>query len=325
MSRVLITGGAGFLGSHLVDRYLADGWGVVAIDSLITGTSENLERAREHAGFSFFERDISGDPDVMSRAISRDIERCDLVLHFASPASPTDYGVFPIQTMRANSFGTECCALLALTWQATLLFASTSEVYGDPKEHPQAETYWGNVNPLGPRACYDEAKRFGEALIRAYSRSRGLDSRIVRIFNTYGPRMRRNDGRVVPNFLIQALEGMPLTLYGDGRQTRSFCYVDDIVEGVVRCAASRQSKGRAVNLGNPEEHTIAEFARIVSAVAGVDLNVSYGPLPEDDPCQRKPDISLAQELLGWFPRTSLEDGLGKTIDGMRQVPAGGSK
>ncbi|HVS45284.1 MAG TPA: UDP-glucuronic acid decarboxylase family protein [Verrucomicrobiae bacterium] len=321
MPRALITGGAGFVGSHLVDRYLRDGWEIVAVDSLLTGSLANLSEARSHRAFTFLERNVAGDPATTSAQLAGEVARCELVLHFASPASPVDYVEHPIETMRVNSLGTESCALLALTWGARLLFASTSEAYGDPKEHPQRETYWGNVNPVGPRSCYDESKRFGEALVMTYARARGLDSRIIRIFNTYGPRMRKNDGRVVPNFIMQALQGRPLTVYGDGSQTRSFCYVDDLIEGIVRCAASEATRDRVVNLGNPEEHTIAEFAAAVSQIAGVALKIEPGPLPTDDPARRRPDISLAKSLIGWEPRVSLEEGIRRTIESMRPVPA----
>ncbi|HTA38183.1 MAG TPA: NAD-dependent epimerase/dehydratase family protein [Candidatus Acidoferrales bacterium] len=314
MPSVLIAGGAGFVGSHLTDRYLRDGWDVLAIDNLSTGSHHNLAEARTHRGFEFLERDVT--------ELTGELRRCDLILHFASPASPADYARHPIETMRANSVGTERCIALALEWDARLLFASTSEVYGDPHEHPQTESYWGNVNPIGARAAYDESKRFGEALIAASARARGLDARIVRIFNTYGPRMRVEDGRVVPNFISQALRGSPLTVYGDGRQTRSFCYVDDLVEGIVRCASCTAAAGRPVNLGNPEEHSIADFARIVGSTAGVSVTTQAMPLPPDDPMRRRPDISLARALLDWSPRVSLELGLKATIDSMRTVPTG---
>jgi dTDP-glucose 4,6-dehydratase len=314
--KVLIAGGAGFLGSHLVDRYLADGWSVIALDNLLTGSLENLAQARENAAFGFVHHDVA--------CALEDVAACDLILHFASPASPKDYAAYPLETMRANSVGTERCALLALNCGARLLFASTSEVYGDPLEHPQTERYWGNVNPVGDRACYDEAKRFGEALLTTYAREKGLNVRIVRLFNTYGPRMRAGDGRVVPTFIRQALDGEPLTVYGEGRQTRSFCYVDDLVEGIVRCAESPQARGRVVNLGNPEEHSVAELASIVSSALGVDLRIVHESLPPDDPTRRKPDITLARDILGWAPGTTLERGIRTTIESMRRTVAHGA-
>ncbi|MBC5825941.1 MAG: SDR family oxidoreductase [Candidatus Eremiobacteraeota bacterium] len=308
--RVLITGAAGFIGSHLVDRYLNDGWNVVGMDNLLTGDMENLIAAGGHPCFSFVHCDISA-PWPASISDSGGI---DLVLHFASPASPVDYARYPLETMRVNSIGTQNCCEAALTWGAQFLYASTSETYGEPLQHPQSESYWGNVNPIGPRSCYDEAKRFGEALVMAYWRSNGLPGRIIRIFNTYGPRMRRSDGRVVPNFIAQALGGAALTIFGDGRQTRSFCYVDDLVEGIVRCADSSATTGVIVNLGNPKERTILDFAHTVSDIAAVPLRVEARPMPQDDPSRRCPDISRAKELLGWEPRVSLEDGLRRTID-----------
>lgn len=307
---VVITGAAGFLGSHLVDRYLADGHDVIGIDNFITGAPANLREAHAHNHFRFVEADVCDEWKNLGNA--------DLVLHFASPASPVDYAAHPIETLLVNSTGTQRALDFAAQRDARFLFASTSETYGDPLEHPQRETYWGNVNPVGPRSCYDESKRFGEALTMAYVRSGSVDTRIIRIFNTYGPRMRVNDGRVVPTFVQQALSGAPLTIYGDGAQTRSFCYVDDLVEGIVRCAASDNTKSLVVNLGNPDERTIREFAEIVSAVAGVELQSIYEPLPPDDPVRRCPDISLAQNLLGWRPNVSLDNGLRRTIDFFRK-------
>jgi nucleoside-diphosphate-sugar epimerase len=326
MPRVLITGGAGFVGSHLVDRYLADGWEVVAVDNFSSGRPENVAQARAHRSFTLVELDVAREPERLVARLDRELPRCELLLHFASPASPFDYGKDPVGTMKANSAGTEACALLALEWGAELLFASTSEVYGEPLEHPQPETYWGNVDPIGPRSCYDESKRFGEALLMAYARSRGLAIRIVRIFNAYGPRMRADDGRVVPAFVFQALEGTPLTIFGDGKQTRSFCYIDDLVEGIVRSAASADTRGRVVNLGNPEEHTIVELAAMVSAAAGVDLQVAWKAPSLGEPTRRKPDISLARSLLGWSPRVSLDVGLRRTIADMtpQAAPSAGT-
>jgi nucleoside-diphosphate-sugar epimerase len=307
--RVVISGAAGFIGSHLADRYLADGHAVLGIDNLLTGSPGNLRTAFNNASFTFVEADVTHGIDVAGDA--------DLVLHFASPASPVDYGNHPLQTLRVNSRGTEVMAEFALARKARYLYASTSESYGDPLEHPQRETYWGNVNPVGVRACYDESKRYGEAFVAAMTRTQGLDGRIIRIFNTYGPRMRLHDGRVVPNFVRQALDGEELTVYGTGNQTRSFCYVDDLVEGIVRCAASPKTRGLVINLGNPDEHTIREFAEIVCRVVGVPLNVRQMPLPADDPARRCPDISLAREVLGWSPVIALEDGLRQTIASFR--------
>jgi nucleoside-diphosphate-sugar epimerase len=318
MSLVLITGCAGFIGSHLVDAYLASGWRVLGIDNVLTGAPGNLADASRSNRFTLIERDLTRDTDDLLETVAAHGSP-DLVLHFASPASPVDYARFAVETLHVNSIGTEFCARAALRWNARLLYASTSECYGDPLRHPQSEDYWGNVNPVGPRSCYDEAKRFGEALVMAYVRSHGLDARIVRIFNTYGPRMRRGDGRVVPNFIVQALAGEPLTIYGDGSQTRSFCYVDDLVRGIVACAESEQTRGIVVNLGNPEERTIREFAEIVCEVAGVPLKIENHAIPKDDPARRCPDISRARTLLGWQPHVALRDGLERTLRAFRQV------
>lgn len=312
--RVLITGAAGFVGSHLVDRYLQDGHSVVGVDNLCTGARENLAAARRSPAFSFAEADVAGDWS----AISRTVHDIDLVLHLASPASPVDYEHLALETMAVNSLGTQRCCEFAQRHRARLLYASTSECYGDPLEHPQRETYWGNVHSTGPRACYDESKRYGEAYIATFVRKRGLDARIIRIFNTYGPRMRVDDGRVVPNFIGQALRGEPLTIYGDGLQTRSFCYVSDLVEGIVRVAAAPDEAGSITNLGNPQEHTIGEFARIVSGVAGVSLQTIPRDLPVDDPKQRCPDIGRARERFGWEPQIGLQDGLRITYNDFRE-------
>lgn len=317
MPSALITGAAGFLGSHLVERYLKDGAQVVGIDNCVTGDLTNLKFAEGNSAFTFLSADISSDARGLFERVEANVSRCGLILHFASPASPVDYDRFPIETMAVNSKGTEFCAQLAVRWGARLLYASTSESYGDPLVHPQPETYWGNVNPVGPRSCYDESKRFGEALAMAYIRSHAIDARIIRIFNTYGPRMRKNDGRVVPNFVAQALRKEALTIYGDGSQTRSFCYVEDLIEGIVRCAGSEQTRALVVNIGNPEEHTIREFAEIVCEVAGVTLRIESRPLPPDDPKRRTPDITRARTLLGWEPRIPLREGLRRTIDTMQ--------
>lgn len=310
--RILISGAAGFIGSHLVDRYLSDGHDVIAIDNLVTGDVENLREALQSPSCRFINADVA-DPGSLEATLNEAMAP-DLVLHFASPASPVDYGNHPLETLYVNSRGTEHMAKLALRSGARFLYASTSESYGDPLEHPQRESYWGNVNPIGVRACYDESKRYGEALVSTIVRTQGLNGRIIRIFNTYGPRMQIDDGRVVPNFIRQALRGEPLTIYGDGSQTRSFCYVDDLIEGIVRCAASDKARGTVINLGNPEEHPIAEFARIVCDVAGTTLKTVARQLPSDDPLRRCPDISRAQELLGWSPTVALHDGLRRTIE-----------
>jgi dTDP-glucose 4,6-dehydratase len=307
--RVLITGAAGFLGSHLVDRFLDEGHEVVGMDNLITGSPDNLAHRIGDPGFRFVRHDVTEfifvDGDL------------DGVLHFASPASPVDYLELPIQTLKVGSLGTHKTLGLALAKGARYLLASTSEVYGDPLEHPQRESYWGNVNPIGPRGVYDEAKRFAEALTMAYHREHGVDTRIARIFNTYGPRMRPDDGRVVSNFAAQALHGEPLTVYGDGTQSRSFCYVDDLVEGLYRLFASDEAE--PVNLGNPHEFTIAELAEIVLELTGSSAGIRHLPLPQDDPQVRRPDISRAREVLGWTPEIPLREGLERTIEHFRAL------
>jgi len=308
----VVTGAAGFLGSHLVDRLLEDGYRVTGIDNLVTGSRENLERAGGNAAFTFIEDDAS-----LPWTWSAGLDKLDLIFHFASPASPVDYGRRPLATMEVNALGAMHGVELAYATGARLVFASTSEVYGDPLEHPQAETYWGNVNPVGERACYDESKRFGEAYLTSAVRALGIDARVARIFNTYGPRMQPADGRVIPNFCLSALRGEPLTVYGDGRQTRSFCYVSDLVEGIVRLATREVRAERIVNLGNPHEYTIAELAGIVSEIAGVPLHVVARPLPADDPTRRKPVIAQARELLGWEPKVALRDGLASTLEHFR--------
>lgn len=303
--RVVVTGGAGFVGSHLVERYLRDGHEVVAIDNLCTGSLQNVAVASANPRFAFVRADASEPLTVEGKV--------DLVLHFASPASPVHYARLALETLAVNSAGTAHACDLAERWGARLVFASTSEVYGDPAVHPQTEAYWGNVNPVGERACYDEGKRFGEALVTTRLRLRPLDARIVRIFNTYGPRMAEDDGRVVPNLIAQALAGLPLTVYGNGSQTRSFTYVDDLVEGIVRLAAHDGARGAIVNLGNPEETTIAAFAGVIAAAAGVSLRVEHRPLPADDPTRRKPDITRARTLLGWEPAIGLREGVARTM------------
>jgi len=307
--RLVVTGAAGFLGSHLTDRLLAEGHSVVGIDSLITGTRQNLAHLRDEPRFAFLERDVSESIEV-----DGEIEG---VFHFASPASPVDYLRFPIQTLKAGALGTRNALGLARASGSRLLLASTSEVYGDPLVHPQPEAYWGNVNPVGPRSVYDEAKRFAEALTMAYHREHGVDTRIVRIFNTYGPRMRPDDGRVVSNFVVQALRGEPLTIYGDGSQSRSFCYVSDLVEGIWRLFNADIHE--PVNLGNPGEYTIRALSDLVLAATGSASTVEVRPLPTDDPRMRSPDISLASARLDWTPRIPLEVGLRRTVEYFREM------
>ncbi len=299
----VVTGGAGFIGSHLCERLLAEGHRVYCVDNFITGRPDNIEHLRGSDRFTLIEHDISSPVYVGPQV--------DNVLHFASPASPVDYLELPIQTLKVGSLGTHNSLGLAKRHGARYLLASTSEVYGDPLVHPQPESYWGNVNPVGPRGVYDEAKRFAEAMVMAYHRIHSLDTRIVRIFNTYGPRMRRRDGRVVPNFIRQALAGRPLTVYGNGSQTRSFCYVDDLVEGVWRLLNSSETE--PMNLGNPREMTVLEFAEAVRQLTGSRSEIEFRPLPEDDPRIRQPDISRAAELLDWQPQVELERGLEATI------------
>jgi dTDP-glucose 4,6-dehydratase len=301
--RVLITGAAGFLGSHLCDRFLAGGHQVIGMDNFITGSADNIAHLFGRPEFHFIEYNVT-DYVYVEGAL-------DGVLHFASPASPVDYLEMPIPTLKVGSLGTHKTLGLAKEKGARYLLASTSEVYGDPKVHPQPETYWGNVNPVGPRGVYDEAKRFAEAMTMAYHRFHGIDVRIARIFNTYGPRMRPGDGRVVSNFIVQALQGEPLSVYGDGSQTRSFCYVDDEVEGIYRLFQS--SYVGPINLGNPDEFTVRELAEKILALTGSRSELRFHPLPEDDPAVRRPDISLARQVLDWSPQVDLEEGLRRTI------------
>ncbi len=311
---VLVTGAAGFVGSHLTDKYVNAGDRVVGVDNLITGDRTNIASALQSDSFKFLDCDISDDWSAVESFLLETSMTPDLILHFASPASPVDYAQLPLETMAVNSRGTENCLASARRFKARFLFASTSEAYGDPLEHPQRESYWGNVNSVGPRSCYDESKRFGEALVMSYVRLYDIDARIVRIFNTYGPRMRKNDGRVVPNFIMQAIERRPLTVYGAGTQTRSFCYVSDLVEGIVRCARSAQTRGIVVNLGNPEEYEIRKFAEIVCQIVGVPLIIEDHAMPQDDPGRRCPDIGRARALLGWEPVVTLRDGLRRTLE-----------
>ena len=312
--RVLVTGAAGFLGSHLVDKFLALGYEVLGMDNHITGNPANLEHLSANPRFHFTNQDVTHYIDVAGPL--------DGVLHFASPASPVDYLELPIQTLKVGALGTHKALGLSMAKRARFLLASTSEVYGDPLVHPQPESYWGNVNPVGPRGVYDEAKRFAEALTMAYHRFHHLDTRIVRIFNTYGPRMRPSDGRVVSNFIVQALRGEPLTIYGDGSQTRSFCYVDDLIEGIVRLF--ERGTTEPTNLGNPHEFTVRQLAERVLALTGSRSAVVEGPLPVDDPQVRQPDITYARTTLDWEPQVGLDDGLRRTIEYFRGVVAQGA-
>jgi dTDP-glucose 4,6-dehydratase len=303
----IVTGGAGFLGSHLCDRLLAEGHRVIALDNLLTGSTDNIAHLAGEPRFTFIKHNVTQYIYLPGPV--------DYIFHFASPASPIDYLELPIQTLKVGSLGTLNCLGLAKTKGATFLLASTSECYGDPLEHPQKETYWGNVNPIGPRGVYDEAKRFAEAMTMAYHRYHGVNTKIVRIFNTYGPRMRLRDGRVVPAFIGQALKGKPLTVFGDGSQTRSFCYVSDEIDGIYRLSRARHHE--PVNIGNPTEFTILEFAELVRKILGSKSRIIRKPLPVDDPKQRRPDITLAKKLLGWHPKVALEAGLRQTIEYFR--------
>ncbi|HIF40902.1 MAG TPA: SDR family oxidoreductase [Planctomycetes bacterium] len=311
---VLITGGAGFLGSHLCERFLAEGWAVICMDNLITGDLTNVEALFADPAFHFEKRDVTEYIHVPGDL--------DAILHFASPASPIDYLELPIQTLKVGSLGTHKVLGLARAKNARFLLASTSECYGDPLVHPQSEDYWGNVNPVGPRGVYDEAKRFAEAMTMAYHRYHGVATRIVRIFNTYGPRMRLNDGRALPAFMSQALEGRPLTVFGDGSQTRSFCFMDDLVEGIWRLLNSEEVL--PVNIGNPSELTILEFARKVIELTGTQVEIVFKELPEDDPKVRQPDITRARTLLDWEPQVDLDTGLGLTLEFFQAKVLGGA-
>ncbi len=302
--RVLITGGAGFIGSHLCDFLLEREHGVICLDNLITGSLENVCHHQKNKKFKMIKHDISKEIKISGKI--------DFVLHFASPASPIDYAEFPIQTLKVGALGTHNALGIAKAKGAKFLLASTSEVYGDPLVSPQREDYWGNVNPVGPRSCYDESKRFAEAITMAYSKKHGLDTRIIRIFNTYGPRMRKNDGRVVPNFINQTLSKKPLTIYGTGKQTRSFCYISDLIQAIYRVMESKYHD--PINLGNPNEFTILELAKIVSSIRGESLEISKNPLPPDDPKRRRPDISKAKKILRWQPKVGLREGLKRTLE-----------
>ena len=302
--RVLITGAAGFLGSHLCDKFIQEGYEVIGMDNLLTGSLSNIEHLYPLKEFSFYYHDVSKFIHVPGSL--------DYILHFASPASPIDYLKMPIQTLKVGSLGTHNCLGLAKAKKARILVASTSEVYGDPLVHPQHEEYWGNVNPVGPRGVYDEAKRFQEAITMAYHNFHGLETRIVRIFNTYGPRMRLNDGRALPTFIGQALRGEDLTVFGDGSQTRSFCYVSDLIEGIYQLLLSDES--RPVNIGNSHEVSLLDFAKEIIALSGTNSKITFKPLPQDDPKQRQPDISRAKQALGWEPKVFREKGLGLTYE-----------
>jgi dTDP-glucose 4,6-dehydratase len=311
--RVLVTGAAGFLGSHLTDHLLGEGHTVIGVDNLCTGSRDNIEHLAHEPRFLFEERDICE---------SFDVGPVDYVFNFASPASPPEYLRLGIETLQVGSIGVENTLEIAARHGAGYLHASTSECYGDPLEHPQRESYWGNVNPVGPRSVYDEAKRFAEALVMAWHRSRGVNTRLVRIFNTYGPRLHPSDGRVISNLMMQALRGEPLTIYGDGSQTRSFCYVDDLIEGILRL--SRSDEHLPVNIGNPDEFTILECAQAVLEVTGSKSELRFEALPEDDPTRRQPDIAKARELLGWEPRITLQEGLRKSLEFFRSMAAAGA-
>ena len=306
MKKVLITGAAGFIGSHLCDRFIKEGFYVIGIDSFLTGSPDNIAHLIGNERFEFIKYDVTNFIYIP--------DEIDIILHFACPASPVDYLNHPIHTMKVDSLGTINTLGLAKAKKARYIFASTSEVYGDPQVHPQPETYWGNVNPIGIRSVYDEAKRFSEALTMAYYRKHNLDTRIVRIFNTYGHRMRMNDGRVVPNFITQALKNEPITVYGEGKQTRSFCYIDDLIEGIFKISIAENLAGEVINLGNPEEYKIIDFAQIIKELTDSKSPIVFKPLPQDDPKQRKPDISRIKTTLQWEPKISLKEGLKKTIN-----------
>jgi dTDP-glucose 4,6-dehydratase len=309
MKKVLITGGAGFIGSHLCDLFIDKGYRVICMDNLITGKLANIKHLAKDKGFKFVKHDVTKYIDVKGRV--------DYILHFASPASPIDYLKYPIQTLKVGSLGTHNALGLAKTKKATFLLASTSEVYGDPRVNPQHEGYWGNVNPIGPRGVYDEAKRFAEAITMAYHRYHGMDTRIVRIFNTYGERMREHDGRAIPNFFSQALSGRPITVYGDGNQTRSFCYVSDLIDGIYKLLMSAESM--PVNIGNPAELTLLRLAKSIKKLTKSRSGIVYKDLPVDDPKVRRPNISKAQKILRWRPDVSLEDGLSRNIEYFKSI------
>jgi dTDP-glucose 4,6-dehydratase len=309
MSYVVVSGAAGFVGSHMCDRLLAEGFEVLALDNFLTGAERNIAHLRENPAFHFQQHDVTIPLEIDTKV--------DYVVHMASPASPKDYLEFPIETLDVGSVGTRLMLEVARKHNAKFLVTSTSESYGDPAVHPQVETYWGNVNPVGPRSCYDESKRFAEAMTMAFHRKHGVKTSIARIFNTYGPRMKLNDGRVVPAFMDQALRGLPISIFGDGSQTRSFCYVSDLVDGLYRLLLSDEVY--PVNLGNPREMTILEFARAIEKLAGTSAGLEHHPLPEDDPKQRQPDIAKAKRVLGWQPVVDFEDGMQQTIEYFRSL------
>ncbi len=308
--RVLVTGGAGFIGSHLCEQLLKEGHEVICVDNLGSGTFENVRHLTDNKKFRFIKHNIIEPLQLIEGKI-------DWIFHLASRASPEDYQKYPVETALANSVGTDRMAKLALAKNAVILFTSTSEAYGEPREHPQKESYWGNVNPVGIRSCYDESKRFGEALLMAYYREYNVDVKIVRIFNTYGPRMRIDDGRVIPNFITQTLQNDPLTIYGDGSQTRSFCYIDDMVSGLIKMMKSKEIGPK--NLGNPKEYSIMETAELIKKITGAKSEFKYLPLPKDDPSKRQPDISQARKLLSWEPKVGFEEGLKKTINYFEKI------
>jgi len=314
-----VTGAAGFLGSHLCDRLLRDGWAVVGIDNFATGDERNIRDARANDGFHFVQADVSQPWTAWLAELPPTLAAPDVVYHLASPASPVHYERLALETLAVNGLGTMHATHFAHGAGAKLLYASTSESYGDPLEHPQRETYWGNVNPIGIRSCYDESKRFGEAYVTTAVRKLGVDARIVRIFNTYGPRMQAGDGRVIPNFCVSALRGEALTIYGSGSQTRSFCYVDDLIEGITRLATRPGLAGRVVNIGNPSEYTIRELAQVTARLADVPLLTEDRPLPADDPTRRRPDTTLARTLLDWESSVPLETGLARTLEYFRKL------
>ncbi len=305
--KVVVTGGAGFVGSHLCDRLISDGHEVVAVDNLITGNTDNVAHLQGNPRFNFINHDVTQPLSIL----------VDSIFHLASPASPQGYFRYPVQTSMVNSLGTYHLLELARLNRAMFLYASTSEIYGDPLVHPQTEDYWGNVNPIGVRSCYDEGKRFGESLLMSYLREYDLNARIIRIFNTFGPRSDPEDGRLVPNFIVQALSGEPITIYGDGTQTRSLCYVSDLVDGIARAMFTDGSKGEVFNLGNPEEHTVLEYAELIKQLCHSDSSAVHLDPLKDDPTRRRPNISKAKEKLGWEPRVPLNEGLEKTIDWFR--------
>jgi nucleoside-diphosphate-sugar epimerase len=307
MQKVLVTGGAGFIGSHLCDFLIDKNYKVICLDNLLTGSKENIEHLLGNPNFEFVEADVT-------KLISSSLLDISYIFHLASPASPIDYQNYPEETLLANSMGTLCILELAKKAGAKVLVTSTSEVYGNPLEHPQKETYFGNVNTFGPRSCYDESKRFAEAATYVYLKKYGIDARIIRIFNTYGPRMQKDDGRVVSNFINQCLENAPITIYGVGKQTRSFCYISDMVDGIYKAMFSDNTKGEVFNLGNPDEFTMMELAEKVKNITGSKSEIVYKPLPPDDPKQRQPDITKAKKVLGWEPKVSLDEGLQKTIE-----------